>query len=61
MTQEQLTNLAKTLNITLEAAQKMVDQEVARKAAGERYRKSDAYKQRLALQKLVRAELAKLA
>jgi len=49
--------VAQKLGITLEAAQTAISQEVARKAASERYRQSQAYKDRLELQKVVRKEI----
>lgn len=54
MTQEQLTQLAQTLNLSLEATSRMLETEKKRILAGERYRKSEAYKIRLEQQKLVR-------
>lgn len=52
--------LAAKLGLAEDEARKLIAQEVARKEAGVRYRKSDAYRKRLELQKLVRAELRKM-
>jgi hypothetical protein len=60
MNAEQISKLAQKLGVTLEQAEALVKQEVQRKEAGQRYRQSEAYKNRLKLQKLVRAELKKL-
>lgn len=61
MTQEQLQQLASTLNLSLEQATKMVATENARVEAGKKYRKSPAYKLRLEQQRLVRLALKDLA
>lgn len=52
--EELIKKIATELNKSYEQAAAMVRQEEARKAAGEKYRQSEAYKQRLQQQKLVR-------
>ena len=61
MSQELVANLARTLGVTLEQAEKLVKQEIARKVAGEKYRKSEAYQKRLEMQKLVRLAMKEVA
>lgn len=61
MTQDQLSNLATTLNLSIEQAEKMIATELKRTEAGKRYRKSEAYKLRLEQQKLVRLALKEVA
>lgn len=49
--------IASKLAITYEQAESFVKQEETRKEASKRYRQSDAYKTRLAMQKVVRQML----
>lgn len=57
MNNETIQKLAKSLGVSVEQAARMVLQEQKRKEAGERYRQSQAYKDRLAMQKSVRLAL----